>query len=124
MPSVAQNLHAYNNTRRHRAPRIVRVYGAGPDTMVVVFDRDMDTKFLDAGTFFRIFLPDADIWSEFGSDDSSWLNERELLLQSPTNTGSYNGDELYVRYMKGNVAAQGRHHVLPHGERCDRVELS
>lgn len=94
--------------------------------MSVVFDRDMDTALaLTANTVFRIVVPDDDLWYDFkASDGYSWTDARTLAFAaSGGDQGAYDGDELFVTYLDGNVSAKGRAHRLQYRERCDRVEI-
>lgn len=125
MATPAQNRAAKINADRHRTPRILSVTAdPGGGSMNITFDRDMDTVLpLTVNTTFRIFVPDENLWYEFESGGYVWENPRTLALNSVTQDGEYDGDELFVRYMTGNVSAKGRAHRLLNGERCDRVEI-
>lgn len=125
MATPSQNRASYLNTERHRTPRILRVENVTPGSdMAIIFDRDMDTSALSSNFRIRLFDPAGDQWYEFGPEDGGFLNARTLYVQTPVASGAYDGDELFVRYMSGNVKAKGRAYPLLIGERCDRVELA
>ncbi len=119
MGTPAQNLHAYNNTKRHRTPRIVRVQQDGSDVLVVTFDRPMDKQF-ELLTIRTVDTVNGIV--DWSAGETGWSNDGRTYT---TDAGSvvnpsYTGPRFAV-YLSGNLRAQGRYPLL-NGERCERVE--
>lgn len=125
MGTPAQNLHAYNNTKRHRTPRIVVAsadVGMG-GSINVTFDRNMDivpATFPDLRADF-LFCDGVNGETIRYSTEPGWSDARSISVSEKSRESGYVGPS-FVRYMGGNVRANARYPLLV-GERSDRVEF-
>lgn len=84
MASRSQNMHAANNTKRHRTPRIVRVVQDGTASLSVTFDRPMDKNF---ETFVIRTVDSVNGVVDWDAGSPGWSSDGRVALKAPDPQG-------------------------------------
>lgn len=119
MASRSQNMHAANNTKRHRTPRIVRVVQDGTASLSVTFDRPMDKNF---ETFVIRTVDSVNGVVDWDAGSPGWSSDGRTYETDSSSVvdPSYTGPR-FATYLSGDLRAKGRYPLLNY-ERCERVE--